>query len=255
MKLFYKRNLAVGIIALVIGVFAVFGISQTLRQSTEKVTGNITAFVLNSEGKVDGAILDTGDQVSFGAETGAIVTQQLKLGDQLSVTGRAGDKSVYGREFHAETLQIGENTITVVRAKLKPHGKGKDTGDKKPKGKKPAPRDEKPEASQPNVENPIGDVRRENVPPIVQPQFAPRETMTANGTVRFVLVGKRGEAKNLILSDGTQFKLPKEVHDANLTFNEQTSVSVEGEAAKSDFGTFIKLTKLTIGDRIFSFNR
>jgi len=32
-------------------------------------------------------------------------------------------------------------------------------------------------------------------------------------------------------------------------------VNVEGEAAKSDFGTFIKPTKLTIGDRTFSFNR
>ncbi len=247
MKFLNTRNIIVSIVALGIGVLAVFGIAKAFGSSTESVTGNVAAFILNAEGKVDGAILDTGDQVHFGAETGAIVTQQIKVGDALTVTGRAGYKSDYGREFHAETLQISGNTITVVRAKSKPHGKGKEHGDKKPKGKKPLPRDEKSEAPQPIVENPTA----ENI----LPQPAPRETMTANGNVRFVLVGKKGEAKGLILSDGTQLKLSKEVKDANLTFTEQTTVNVEGESAKSDFGAFIKPTKLTIGDQTFSFNR
>jgi hypothetical protein len=171
------------------------------------------------------------------------------------VTGRGGDKSDYGREFKAETLQIGEQTITVVR--VKPRDKGKKHGEKEPKGKKPSPpnKGEKPLSPNerpadapmpPNAANPTG----ENIPPP-----APRETMTANGSVRFVLVGKKGEAKGLILSDGTQVALAKEVKDANLTFNGQTSISVEGEAAKGDFGVFIKPTKLTIGSRTFSFNR
>lgn len=257
MKFLNTRNIIVSIVALGIGVLAVFGIAKAFGSSTESVTGNIAAFILNAEGKVDGAILDTGDQVHFGAETGAIVTQQTKVGDALTVTGRAGYKSDYGREFHAETLQINGNTITVVRAKkAKPHGKGKEHVDKKPKGKKPLPQDEKPEAApQSNVENPTGDGNSENISQSAVPQPALRETMTANGSIRFVLVGKKGEAKGLILSDGTQITLPKEVKDANLIFNEQTTVNVEGEAAKSNFGTFIKQTKLTIGDRIFSFNR
>ncbi len=249
MKLFNQRNIAVGIIALVIGVVAVFGLTKTFSQSTASVTGNVAAFILNPEGKVDGAILDTGDQVHFGAETGAIVVGQIKIGDALTVTGRAGDKSDYGRELRAETLQINGQTINVIRSK--PTRKGKDG--KGPKGKKPQPRGDKPEAAPqpPNAENPNSGMS-ENVAAL---PVAPRETATANGSVRFVLVGGHGEAWGLILSDGTQVKLPKEVHDANLTFNEQTSVSVEGEAAKSDFGTFIKPTRLTIGDQTFSFNR
>lgn len=260
MKLFYKRNIAVGIVALVIGVIAVFGISKAFSSSAESVTGNISAFVLNPDGKVDGAILDTGDQVRFGAETGALVTQQIKIGDQLVVTGRAGSKSDYGREFHAKTLQIGGNTINVMHSKAKPHGKGKGGrergGDKGHRGGKPSPRDEKPAAApQPNAENPAGDEKSENVAPPVEPQLATRETVTANGNVRFVIVGKGGEARGLILSDGTQVALPKQVKGASLTFSEQTVVNVEGEAAKSDFGTFIKPIRLTIGDQTFSFNR
>jgi len=249
MKLFNQRNIAVGIIALVIGVFAVFGLTKTFSQSTASVTGNVAAFILNPEGKVDGAILDTGDQVRFGAETGAIVAQQIKVGDALAATGRAGYKSDYGRELRVETLQIGGQTINVIRAKPMPRG---DKEGKGPKGKKPAPRDDKPQAAPqpPNVENTNGEMSRNVVPPV-----APRETATANGNVRFVLVGGRGEARGLILSDGTQVMLPKEVHDANLTFNDKTSVSVEGEAAKSDFGRFIRPTRLTIGDQTFSFNR
>jgi len=119
--------------------------------------------------------------------------------------------------------------------------------DKGPKGKKPLPPGERPNAPQTNIENPVG----ESIPP----PPVPRETMTANGNVRFVLVGRGGEARGLILSDGTQVALPKEVKDSNLTFNGQTMVNVEGEAAKSEFGTFIKLTKLTIGDQTFSVNR
>lgn len=260
MKLFNTRNIVVGIVALVMGVMAVFGISRAFSASTENVTGNVSAFILNPEGKVDGAILDTGDQVRFGAETGALVAQQIKVGDELSVSGRAGSKSDYGREFHAKTLQIGGNTINVMHSKGKPHGKGKGgrerRGDKGHRGEKPSPRDENLEtAPQPNAENPAGDEMRENVAQPVDPQPAARETVTANGNVRFVIVGKGGEARGLILSDGTQIALPKEVKKASVTFNEQTVVNVEGEAAKSDFGTFIKPIRLTIGDQTFSFNR
>ncbi len=261
MKLFNKRNIAVGIVALVIGVMAVFGISKAFNSRTESVTGNVAAFVLNPEGKVDGAILDTGDQVSFGAETGLLVTQQIKVGDRLLVTGRAGSKSDYGREFRAETVQIGDSIINVIHPKPMPReGRGRSGrergGDKGQKGRKPMPpRDERPDAPQPNAENPVGEDNRENGEQPVESQFEPRETVTANGNVRFVLVGKGGEARGLILSDGTQVALPKEVKKASLTFSEQTVINVEGEAAKSDFGTFIKPIHLTIGDRAFSFNR
>ena len=265
MKLFYKRNVAVGIIALALGVFAVLATAKTFGQSQTTVTGNITAFVLNPEGKPDGAVLDTGDQVRFGAETGALVAGQIKIGDQITVAGHAGSKSDYGRELRAETVQFNGQTINVIHAKPKPpRGENKGDKPKSPKGERRAPRPE--DEKMPPTENGEASVSPPaaidaNAPnnadaPVAPPVIpAPRETLTANGTVKTVLVGGKGEARGLILSDGTQIALPKEVADKNLTFNEQTSVAVEGEAAKSEFGIFVRPVRLSIGDQTFSFNR
>lgn len=259
MKLFYKRNIAVGIIALALGVFAVFTIAKTFGQTSSSVIGKVTAFILNPEGKPDGAVLDTGDQVHFGAETGALVAEQIKVGDALTVTGHAGYKSDYGRELRAETLQIGGQTINVIHAKPKPpRGGGEGDKPKGPKGERrpPRPGDEKmPPPAPSNATAPIAPDNADAPVPPMPSSIAPRATMMASGTIKTVLVGGRGEARGLILSDGTQVMLPKETVDAGLTFNEQTQVNAEGEAAKSDFGAFLKPTRLTIGDQTFSFNR
>ncbi len=55
MKFLNTRNITVGIVALGIGILAVFGIAKAFGSSTESVTGNVAAFILNAEGKVDGA--------------------------------------------------------------------------------------------------------------------------------------------------------------------------------------------------------
>ena len=253
MKLFNKRNLAVGIIALIIGLAAVFVMTKVFGRTSTTVTGSVTAFILNSEGKPDGVILDTGEQIRFGADTGALVASQIKVGDQITVTGYAGDKSEYGRELRAETLQIGGQTINVIHDKRKPQRPGEGDKPKNQKGEKRRQRsgDEKASTEPADADAPAAPV---NADAPVPPMPAPRETLTANGTVKTILVGGHGEARGLILSDGTQIMLPKEVAEAQLTFNEQTSVSVEGEAAKSDFGTFINPTRLTVGDRTFSVN-
>ncbi|MET0752045.1 MAG: hypothetical protein ABWZ66_01665 [Pyrinomonadaceae bacterium] len=251
MKIFSKSNITVGLITLVIGVFTVVGIAKVFRQSTTSVSGTITAFILNPEGKVDGVILDTGDQLNFGMETGVIVSEKVKIGDAISATGHAGTKSDYGRELRAETLQIGDQTITVLHSKPKSprderRPKPHPGDDKMPS---PAPGDAKAPKTD-NVNAPkLGDVNSPPVAPI------PMQTMTANGQIRFVLVGGRGEARGLILSSGEQIALPKEVNDEGLTFNQETQISVEGESAQSDFGKFIHPTRLTIGNQTFSFNR
>lgn len=246
MKIFSKSNITVGLITLVIGVFAVVGIAKVFRQSTASVSGTITAFILNPEGKVDGVILDTGDQLNFGMETGVIVSEKVKIGDAISATGHTGTKSDYGRELQAETLQIGDQTITVL------HSKPKSPRDER--RPKPRPGDDKmPPANAPKQDDvnapKLSDV---NFPPVAP---IPMQTTTANGQIRFVLVGGRGEARGLILSSGEQIALPKEVNDAGLTFNQETQISVEGESAQSDFGKFIHPTRLTIENQTFSFNR
>lgn len=257
MKFINKKSIAIGIITLALGVLAACATATTRGwfNSSTSVEGTIVAFILNPEGKPDGAIIDTGDQIRFGAETGAIVAQQIKVGDRLTTTGHAGTRTDYGRELRAESLQIGDQTITVLRSQPKPpHGDKPKPGDeRRPKKPRPASDDKMmpPSASQDaNIApQPNADA---NAP---QPEPIPTQAASASGNIRFVLVGGRGEARGLILSTGEQIALPKEVNDANIIFAQDTQISTEGEAAKTDFGTFIRPTRLTVGNQTFSFNR
>lgn len=243
-KIFNGRNIAIALVTLAIGTLAAFGMTKMFFGETT-VSGNVAAFILNPEGRVDGAILDTGDQVKFGAETGAVVTANLQIGSPLTATGKPGTSSNYGREFHAETLQIGDRTITIAGKPKGPKG-DKPHPPHPPKGDRPAPRDgEKP--LPPNAE-----INSENAPEANLPQ---PETGTINGTVKFVLVNKDGNPRGLILAGGEQLNLGKEVVDAELSFDTNTGVNAEGEIAKSQFGTFIRPKVLTIGNRTFTFNR
>lgn len=257
MKFINTKSITTGIIALLIGVFAVFGISKALNYSRDAtVQGTVAAFILNPEGRIDGAVLDTGDQIHFGAETGALLAEQIKIGDSMSATGHAGTRTDYGREMRAETLQIGDKTITVLHSKP-PRGEGGDKPkrprDGKDKPKKPRPEDDQKPSQDVNAPKP--DEADAPKPELNAPPAAPTQTASANGQVRFVLVGGKGEARGLILSGGEQIALPKEVNDANLTFNQETTIRVEGNSAKSEFGTVIHPTRLTIGSQTFSFNR
>ncbi len=250
-KFLNGKNIAIGIITLALGVFIAVGIGKVWARQTTTVSGNVAAFVLNPEGKIDGAILDTGDQVKFGAQTGEIVAANVAVGGALSATGNAGTKSDYGREIHAQTLQIGDQTITVIGGKG-PKG-GKDDKGKRPhppkKGERPEPKDA-PEMR--NGEMPPAPLAENGeaapAPPV-------KETVKVASNVKFVIVGGRGEARGLILADGTQVNLPKEVADAGLTFDTATSVAVEGEVSKGNFGSFVKPNAITINNQTFSFNR
>ena len=107
------------------GVFVALGIGKIWAGQTTTVNGNVVSFILNPEGKVEGAILDTGDQVKFGEQTGELVASNIQIGGVLSATGDVGTKSNYGRELKAKTLQIGEQTITAVGGKKSKGEKGK----------------------------------------------------------------------------------------------------------------------------------
>jgi hypothetical protein len=264
MKNFLKgRNLVIGIITLIIGVVAVVGITRVWAAQETTVSGNVASFILNPEGKIDGAVLSTGDQVKFGRQTGELVAAQVKIGDALSATGHAGSSSAYGRELRAESLQIGDQTITVVDAKPRPGDRDGKKGPRPPKGErprpprdgKPEPRDgERPEPRDEQMSEPPAP-NAENKPEANLPPAPEKETAKTNSTVKFILVGGKGEARGLILADGTQINLPKEVKDAGISFSEATSVNVEGEISKGQYGNFIRPTVLTIDNQTFSFNR
>lgn len=263
-KIFNGRNIAIAIMTLALGTFVAFGAAKMVFNSTETITGNVVSFILNPEGKVDGAILDTGDQVKFGAETGEVVAANLQIGGQLSATGDAGTKSNYGCEFHAKSLQIGDQTITIAKPKG-PKGP-KDGGPKPPKDRERGPKGDKPapprDGEKPlppngemNDEKPLppdAEMNRENAP---KPEIPAAETAKISGSVKFVLVNREGEPRGVILSNGEQFNLGKEVEDANLSFDQNTSVSVEGEIAKGQFGTFVRPKVLSIGNQTFTFGR
>ena len=256
-KNFNARNIAIAIITLAIGTFVALGASKLFFNSTTTVTGNVVSFVLNPKGEVDGAILDTGDQVKFGPETGAVVTSNVQVGGQLTATGHAGTSSNYGREFHAETLQIGDQTITIAKGKKGPKEDGEkspreDKRRRGPKGNK-GPRDD--ERRRPNDEmngEKPSAPDAENAPDVNRPQA---ETATVSGTVKFVLVNKDGNPRGVILASGEQMKLGKEVENANLTIDQNTTVTATGEVKKGSFGAFLRPQTLTIGNQTFTFNR
>lgn len=264
MRNFLKgRNLVIGIITLIIGVVAVVGIAKVWAAQDTTVSGNVVSFILNPEGKIDGAILSTGDQVKFGAQTGELIAAQVKIGDALSATGHAGSSSNYGRELRAESLQIGDETITVVNAKPRPGDRDGKKGPRPPKGERPhPPRDGKPELRNGERPKPRDEQMNEqpapnteNQPEANLPPAPEKEMAKTNSTVKFILVGGRGEVRGLILADGTQIDLPKEVKDAGISFSEATAVNVEGEISKGQVGNFIRPAILTIDNQTFSFNR
>lgn len=252
-RIFNGKNIAISILTLAIGTFVALGASKLVFGKTETVTGNVVSFILNPEGRVDGAVLDTGDQVKFGAETGEVVAANLSIGGQLTATGNAGTKSDYGREFHAESLQIGDQTITIAHQPKGP----KDGGPKPPKGPRgdrpKGPKDDQPlpPNAEMNGEKPLPP-DAENAPDANRPQA---ETAKISGNVKFVLVNREGEPRGLILTSGEQLNLGREVEESNLSFDQNTSVSAEGEIAKGQFGTFVRPNVLTVGNQTFTFGR
>ncbi len=252
-KIFNAKNIAIAVITLAIGTFLALGAAKLFFNSTTTVSGNVVSFILNPEGKVDGAILDTGDQVKFGAKTGEVVTSNVQVGAPLTATGHAGTSSDYGRELHAQTLQIGDQTITITKEKKGPKdGKGRKGPKDGKRGPKPPKDEERPQPNdEMNGEKPLppdAEMETENPRPQV-------ETRMVSGTVKYVLVNKDGNPRGLILSNGEQLNLGKEVENAGLSFDANTNVSAEGEVAKSDFGSFIRAKVLTIGNQTFTFNR
>ncbi|MDQ3087609.1 MAG: AEC family transporter [Acidobacteriota bacterium] len=101
-----SRNIAIGVITLALGVFVALGMGKIWAGQTTTVNGNVVSFILNPEGKVEGAILDTGDQVKFGEQTGELVASNIQIGGVLSATGDVGTKSNYGRELFGRFLHF-----------------------------------------------------------------------------------------------------------------------------------------------------
>src|SRR5260370_18429149 len=120
MSVFTKRNLLVGIAIFVIGggaCAAIWGVRRVMRRSTS-IKSQVTAYLLDERGEVNGLVLASGDQLHFSPQMGAVVASQIKVADEVTATGHAGSLSKYGLEFRVE--QISANVHTIVEGKVGP---------------------------------------------------------------------------------------------------------------------------------------
>src|SRR6185503_1678175 len=117
MSMVGKRRIfpALAFVLIVGTAIAIWGLPRFVHKTTS-VKGQVTSFLLDDRGVVNGLLLSTGDQINFRPETGEIVSSQVKIGDEITATGHAGTQTSYGREFHSEQLAINGQTIIEVHS-------------------------------------------------------------------------------------------------------------------------------------------
>jgi hypothetical protein len=288
MSVFSKRNLLVGMAIVVIAVgacAAIWGVPRFMRRSTS-VNSQVSAYLLDDRGEVNGLLLASGDQLHFSPQTGAIVGTQIKVGDQVTASGHAGTRSSYGREFRVE--QISANGRTIVEAEAgpprprEPHDKRgpkeRDArDDRDDRANHPGPPDARaqdeaqppparaeatpiepnrasvsdPNAKQAANAQPSPELSTPPVPPI-----AP-EVFKAAGTIRTHLVNGHGDVDGLILSNGEQVRFSPKVGELVIAAEQgaSTQVSIEGNGVHNERGTVIRPTQITVGNQTIALGR
>ncbi len=274
MTVFSKRNLLVAMATFVIGVgacAAIWGVPGFMRRSTS-VNSQVTAYLLDDRGEVNGLLLASGDQLHFSKQTGAIVTAQIKIGDELTASGHAGSKSSYGREVRVYKISANGHTIVEAEAGPKrPHGPHDERGprDRERRSDRPGP----PESRFQGSESPVG----ATAPPLEpnraagsDSQVAPAanpgplaaspampEVFKATGTIRTHLVNGHGNVDGLVLSSGEQVRFSPKVGELIVAAEQgnTTQVSVEGNGVRNDHGTVIRPTQITVGNQTIALGR
>jgi hypothetical protein len=282
MSVFSKRNLLVGMAIVVIAVgacAAIWGVPRFMRRSTS-VNSQVSAYLLDDRGEVNGLLLASGDQLHFSPHTGAIVGTQIKVGDQVTASGHAGTSSSYGREFRVE--QISANGRTIVEAEpgpprpREPHEK-RGPRDRHDRANHPGPPDSRAqddapppvvtaeatptEASRASVNDPNAKQAANAQPSpglstLPAPPIAP-ELFKAAGTIRTHLVNGRGDVDGLILSNGEQVRFSPKVGELVVAAEEgaSTQVSIEGNGVRNERGTVIRPTQITVGNQTIALGR
>jgi len=248
MSLFSKRNILVGISTFIIGIatFAsIWGMPKFLTRSAT-IKSQVTAYLLDDRGAVNGLLLTSGDQLHFSPQTGEAVAAQIKVGDEVTVTGRAGSKSNYGREVRVE--QISANGHTIIEAESGPKHPHEPHDRRVPKspGDRHAPMDAHAQEegnTEPNVAP--GSDQTANAQP------APPEIFKATGTIKAHLVNGHGDVDGLILSSGEQVRFSPKVGKLVVAAEQgaDTQVSVEGTGVSNERGTVMRPALITVGNQ------
>ncbi len=259
MSLFSKRNILAGITTFILGIAtfaAIWGMPTFLRRSAT-IKSQVAAYLLDDRGAVNGLLLTSGDQLHFSPQTGEAVAAQIKLGDEVTATGRAGSKSNYGREVRVE--QISAHGRTITEAKSGPKHSREPREKRKPKGHgdQSAPIDAPAQGEAKTETNvaPGSDAADANEAENAQP--APPETFKATGTIRAYLVSGRGDVNGLILSSGEQMRFSSKVGGLVIAAQQgaDTPVSVEGTGVRNERGTVIRPSLITVGNQTIALGR
>lgn len=279
MSVFSKRNLLVGIAIIAIGVgacAAIWGARRFMRRSTS-IKSQVTAYLLDDRGDVNGLLLASGDQIHFSPQTGAVVASQIKVGDEVTANGHPGTQSSYGREVRVE--QISANGRTIVEAEAGPPRLDGPHDKRGPRDRedRPGPPDARAQregppatigtpakptepnqasASDPNVKQ-TGNAAPTTLPsPTPSPAMSP-EAFKATGTIRTHLVNGHGDVDGMILSSGEQVRFSPRVGQLIVAAEQgaTTQVSVEGNGVRNEHGTVIRPMQITVGNQTIALGR
>ncbi|MDT5123173.1 MAG: hypothetical protein QOC96_2655 [Acidobacteriota bacterium] len=258
MSLFRKRNLLVGISTFIIGLgayIAIWGMPKFLTHSTT-VKSQVTAYLLDDRGAVNGLLLASGDQLHFSPQTGEAVAVQIKVGDEVTATGHAGSKSNYGRELRVEQISANGRTIVEAEPGPKHSPEARDGHGPKVPGDRPAP----PVASvqgEAKTEANVVQGSDANTNQTQNAQPATPETLKANGTTQAHLVNGHGEVDGLILSGGEQMRFSPKVGKLVIAAEQGagTQVNVEGAGVRNERGTVIRPSLITVGNQTIAVGR
>ena len=276
MSVFSKRNLLVAIATFVIGIgayAAIWGAPKFLKRSTS-IKSQVTAYLLDDRGEVNGLLLASGDQLHFNPRTGAAVASQIKVGDEVTAIGHAGSPSSYGREVRIE--QLSANGRTIVEAEAERSRKPEPRDKRGPKDRV----DREGQPVSPTAPAPVGteggtgaapsepNSASGNDPKAGQTENALRmpasspaptpEIFKATGTVRTHLVNGHGDVEGLILSSGEQVRFSPKVGKLVVAAEQEgatAQVSVEGTGVRNERGTVIRPAQITVGNQTISLGR
>jgi hypothetical protein len=137
--------------------------------ASETISGRVKSFLKNDKGDVDGISMENGATIHFPPHMSLSITKLVSVGDRIEVRG------------HEQALPKGEVVIEAKR--IEKGGQSVDIGE--PRG----PRGSKPKHG-PRHEHEMD------------------QRMTATGKVAEFLTNRHGDVDGLLLSDGTEVKVP-----------------------------------------------
>jgi hypothetical protein len=258
MKIWGKRTwlFRIAIVAIALGgAVAIWAVPRLIKRSVS-IKSQVSAYLLDESGNVNGLLLANGDQLHFRTETGAAVVQRISVGDEVTVVGHAGKQSNYGREIRVEQITAKGHTIQEIKSPPpRPAGPdGRPGGPDKHHGPKDR-REPGPESR--TIAEPVAAPEAAAAQPAEVNAATPAtqsvtpEIFKASGTISTHLVNGHGDVDGLILSTGEQVRFSPRVGESVIAAEQggNTAVSIEGQGVRSERGVVIRPTTITVGNQ------